>query len=176
MGLGGGKHCSPASWKPACSHPDLRRQAAQEAVSGQKSAILISFRLTVTHSHLPQFLAVSGSGGVASLLCPWEDVPSFLGRENLSHAKTISHRVPVLSYFPHQVLSRAPHPAPHPHCSEKVEGPGALCHHQVRSLAPGFPYLEHLEDLPVHGLGPPLPVIQGVEGLHQDLGRGSPGA
>ena len=34
------------------------------------------------------------------------------------------------------------------------------------------PDLEHLEDPPVHGLGPPLPVIQGVEGPHQDLGRG----
>ena len=34
------------------------------------------------------------------------------------------------------------------------------------------PYLEHLEDPPVHRLGPPLPVIQGVEGLQQDLSRG----
>lgn len=92
---------------------------------GQKSAILISFRLTVTHSRLPQFLALSGSGGVASLLSVLGKMLPFLPCREESEPRCMTP-FPTESQshlFPHQVLSRAPILPPNLTALEKVEGP-----------------------------------------------------
>lgn len=55
---------------------------------------------------------------------------------------------------------------------EKVEGQLSCAVMKPGAWLRVPPYLERLEGPPVHWLGPPLPVIQGVEGLQQDLSRG----
>lgn len=119
----------------------------------------------------PPALTWSGGGPVSSLH-PWKNalLPPWGAEPQPRSVTQLPHQVPA-HLFPHQVLSLGLGLGLGL-ALQRAEGPLSCAGMKPGSRGAPTPYLEHLESPPVRRLVPPLPVIQGVEGLHQDLSRG----